>query len=140
MRAPIVCLLLQLAFLASLCDAEPAAGERAATTAALEWLKMVDADKAGESWQALAAPTREAISQWRWKLGFALAQRKFGALTARKLRSTRATNKSPGGRTGEFVLLQYDTTSAKQGPIVEQLTVSHEPDGIWRVGGYTASK
>jgi hypothetical protein len=139
-RFSILCLVLQLFVLPNVSQAESAGDEQAANAAALAWLKMVDDGKSAESWQALAAPTRESISQWRWKLGFALAQRKFGPCSARKLRSSRSTNKSPGGRSGEFVLLEYDTMSAKQGSVVEKLTVSHESDGQWRVGGYVASK
>jgi hypothetical protein len=140
MKFAILGVALQLFILPSVLDGEPAGDEQAAKAAALSWLKMVDEGKSAESWQALAAPTRESISQWRWKLGFALAQRKFGSFTSRKLRSAHSTNKSPGGRSGEFVLLEYDTMSSKQGSVVEKLTVSHESDGQWRVGGYTASK
>ena len=138
MRTLIVCLVLQLCFRTGVLGAEPTASEQAATAAANAWLKLVDEGKAAESWQALAAP--KAMSEWRWKLGFGLAQRKFGSFSARKLRSSHSTNKSPGGRSGEFVLLEYDTMSSKEGPIVEKLTVSHEADGQWRVGGYIASK
>ncbi len=121
-------------------QAEPTRSEKLAETAAGEWLQLVDAGKAAESWQALAGASRQQISQWKWRLGFGLAGRKFGALTARKLRSAQTSDKSPGGRPGEFVLLEYDTTSAKIGPVVEKLTVMHDTDGQWRVAGYTATK
>src|SRR4051812_6688143 len=140
MRVSIICIVLQLSLVPSFLCAEPPAGEQAVTIAAIAWLKLVDDGNAAESWQALAAPTKESIPQWKWKLGFGLSQRKFGSLSARKLRSAHSVDKSPGGRTGEFVLLEYDTMSTKQGPIVEKLTMTHEPDGQWRVGGYTASK
>jgi hypothetical protein len=135
-----LCLALAVCFPFAGLDAGSERPEDAANTAALAWLRLVDDGKAVESWQALAAASRESISQWRWKLGFAIAQRKFGSFTSRKLRSAQTTNKSPGGRSGEFVLLEYDTMSLKQGAIIEKLTVSHEPDGQWRVGGYSAVK
>jgi hypothetical protein len=136
----LLCLALAVCFPLCWLDAGSERPEEAANTAALAWLKVVDDGKAVESWQALAAASRESTSQWRWKLGFAIAQRKFGSFTSRKLRSAQTTNKSPGGRSGEFVLLEYDTISLKQGAIIEKLTVSHEPDGQWRVGGYSAVK
>ncbi|HMG05572.1 MAG TPA: DUF4019 domain-containing protein [Chthoniobacterales bacterium] len=135
-----LCLALAVCFPLGGLDARSERPEEAAHTAALAWLKLVDDGKTVESWQALATASRESISQWRWKLGFAIAQRKFGSFTARKLRSAETTNKSPGGRSGEFVLLEYDTMSLKQGAIIEKLTVSHDSDGQWRVGGYTAVK
>lgn len=121
----------------SLCagDSPP---EKAAIAAAAEWLTLVDAGKSGESWQALAAAPRESMGQWKWKFGFSMAQREFGAFRDRKLRSTEFTTKSPGGRSGEFVLLQYDTTSTKKGKVVEKLTVMRDTDGQWRVASYTA--
>jgi hypothetical protein len=66
-----------------------------------------------------------------------MAQREFGAFRDRKLRSAEFTTKSPGGRTGEFVLLQYDTISTKKGPVVEKLTTMRDTDREWRVASYT---
>jgi hypothetical protein len=111
--------------------------EKLAEAAASKWLALVDAGKSAESWQALAAAPREAMGQWKWKFGFATAQREFGAFRDRKLRSAAFTTKSPGGRAGEFVLLQYDTESTNKGRVVEKLTVMRDTDGEWRVADYT---
>jgi hypothetical protein len=128
--------LLSLLLAASYVGAEPTP-EKAAEAAASKWLALVDAGKSAESWQALAAAPRAAIGQWKWKFGFAMAQREFGAFRDRKLRSAEFTSKSPGGRSGEFVLLQYDTTSTKKGSVLEKLTTMRDTDGEWRVASYT---
>jgi hypothetical protein len=111
--------------------------ERTAQTAAESWLALVDSGKASESWQALARPSRQAISEWRWKLGFSLSQRKFGSFSGRVLRSTGFATKSPSGRTGEYVFLEFQSTSPKRGAVIEKLATIHEPDGQWRVVTYT---
>jgi hypothetical protein len=132
--------LLALTFAALPLQAEPIRSEKLAETAAAEWLQLVDQGKAAESWQALASASRQQTGQLKWRLGFAMAGRKFGSLNARKLRSAQTSDKSPGGRPGEFVLLEYDSNSTKIGPVVEKLTVMHDSDGQWRVAGYTATK
>ena len=117
-------------------ESSPSAAEPAAQAAAQRWLALVDAGQAVESRQATAVPMRESMGEWKWKLGFRLAQMQYGACTGRKLRSSRFSTKSPGGRAGEFVELEFDTRSAKKGAVVEKMTVMHEDDGQWRVLNY----
>jgi hypothetical protein len=133
MKTAVFALLIALSALHA--AASPA--EKAAEAAAARWLTLVDAGKSRESWEALAAAPRESLGQWKWKFGFSMAQREFGAFQDRKLRSAESTTRSPGGRSGEFVLLQYDTTSTKKGAVVEKLTVMRDTDGEWRVASYT---
>ena len=113
------------------------APERAAQTAAESWLALVDAGKVQESWQAMAEPARKGIGEAGWKAGFNSVQQKFGTLTGRKLRSAHPSNKSPGGRSGEFMLFEFQSTSAKHGTVTEKVATSHESDGEWRVISYT---
>jgi hypothetical protein len=110
--------------------------ERAAQTAAESWLALVDSGKAYESWQALAEPARQAIGEWRWKLGFSMSQHKFGTFSGRTLRSARFSTKSPSGRTGEYVFIEFQITSSKRGAVIEKLATMHEADG-WHVVTYT---
>jgi hypothetical protein len=110
--------------------------EQAARKAAESWLALVDSGKASESWQALAEPARQAISEWRWKLGFSMSQHNFGIFSGRKLRSARFSTKSPSGRTGEYVFLEFQSTSSKCGAVVEKLATIHEAGG-WHVVTYT---
>ena len=110
--------------------------ETAAQSAAESWLALVDAGKSVESWQALAAPAHQAIGEWRWNIGFNLSQRKFGSFNTRKLRSARFSTRSPSGRPGEFVFLEFESISAKRGAVVEKLAMIHEADGRWRVVTY----
>lgn len=120
--------------LASVAAEQP---EKSAQRAAESWLDLVDAGKAAETWDALAAPARQAIGQWRWKIGFSLTQRTFGSFTERKFRVARFSNKSPSGRSGEFVFLEFGATSSKKGAVVEKIATTHESDGVWRVVTYT---
>jgi hypothetical protein len=77
------------------------------------------------------------MGESQWKLGFNGVQRKFGTLTDRTLRSAHPSTKSPGGRTGEFVLFEFQSTSAKHGVVTEKVATTHEADGQWRVISYT---
>jgi hypothetical protein len=126
---------LSLSLIASAFGATPS--ERAAQTAAESWLALVDAGKIQESWQALAEPARKGIGEAGWKVGFNTVQQKFGTLTGRTLRSARPSTKSPGGRSGEFILFEFQSTSAKRGAATEKVAMSHEADGAWRVISYT---
>ena len=110
--------------------------ETAAQIAAESWLALVDAGKSVESWQALAAPAHQAIGEWRWKMGFNFSQRKFGSFNTRKLRSARFSTRSPSGRPGEFVFLEFESISAKRGAVVEKVAMIREADGQWRVVTY----
>ena len=138
MKIMLLCLAsaLFLSPLRSRAESAPAAAEPAAQAAAQKWLALVDAGQAVESRLATAAPMREAIGEWKWKLGFNLAQMQYGACTGRKLRSSSFSTRSPGGRNGEFVELEYDSRSTKKGAVVEKMTVMHEADGQWRIVNY----
>jgi hypothetical protein len=111
--------------------------ERAAQTAAESWLALIDGGKVQESFQGLAEPARNGIGELKWKLGFNSIQRKFGPLTGRTLRTAHSATKSPGGRPGEFVLFEFQSTSTKHGTVTEKVATSHEADGEWRVISYT---
>ncbi len=137
MTSPIRIAALLLAFATS-SHAESPAPERAAQLAAESWLSLVDAGKSIESWDALAAPARQSIARWKWRLAFSIAQRQYGAFSSRHLRSTRLATKSPSGRSGEFAYIEFDAISSKKGPVVEKLWAIHEPDGQWRVVTYAA--
>jgi len=66
---------------------------------------------------------------------------------SRKLKSREYTEKPPttrfvGGKVytwgqGKYVVLHYDAAFANKPSAVETVTMMAEPDGVWRVSGYS---
>ena len=73
----------------------------------------------------------------------------LGKLVSRKLKSREYTEKAPatsrviGGRLytwkgpGKYVVIQYDSVFAKKASAVEIVITMTDPDGEWRVSGYS---
>ena len=137
MKYRLVGLIVALAIGSPLTNSAQDTPEKEAQRAAESWLALVDTGKSAESWQALAAPARDSIGQWRWKIGFAMAEKKFGPISRRTLRSAKFSTKSPSGRPGEFVFIEFGSTSTKKSAVTEKLATMRESDRQWRVVTYT---
>jgi hypothetical protein len=125
-------MLVPASFSAAASDADISAAQVAATI----WLSKLDADQFSESWELLSPGSKKAISRWRWNLQCKLGRMSLGRVRSRKEKSTEHRTKSPGGRSGEFIVLRYETSSEKKGTIIEEVAVEKDHDNQWRVGGY----
>jgi hypothetical protein len=109
----------------------------AARAAATVWLSKLDANQFSECWELLSSDLKKGVSRWRWNLQGKLGRMMMGEARSRKEKSVERTAKSPGGRSGEFVLFRYETVSQKRGAVIEEVAVQKDHDGQWRVGGYS---
>jgi hypothetical protein len=120
---------------ATACAGDPAA-EKAAETAALSWLALVDEGRYAESWDAASAAFRSAVGKADWENAVRAARGPFGKLASRKLLGAKFTTQVPGAPAGEYVVIQYAATFAGGRTATETVTPMKEKDGAWKVSGY----
>jgi hypothetical protein len=126
-------LILALLIPISLQAATPA---EAAQAAAEPWLKKIDAAQYLETYQGLCSSTRGTLDAPRWELAIAQVRVPVGALVKRKLISAKYMTRLPDGPTGQYVMLQYQVSFAKNPSAVETVTMVLDRDNQWRAGGY----
>jgi hypothetical protein len=110
--------------------------EKIAEATAAQWLAVADAGQYGESWDAAAELFKKAVTRDQWIQALSQVRSPFGKLVSRKLRLARYLTDMPGAPTGEYVVMEFDTTFANSGAMTERITPMNDPDGTWRVSGY----
>jgi hypothetical protein len=109
----------------------------AATAAARDWLALVDREDVAGSYKAAGAKFRKALGEKEWIAANAKERRPRGAVGARTLFQTALNAKVPESYgPGEYALLGFRTSFAKQMDARETVTLERESDGVWRVIGY----
>ena len=121
--------------------------EDAAQAAAESWLKLVDGGDYSASWDQAAKAFKGAVKQPDWGQMAGGARTPLGKLVSRKLKSREYTEKAPttrviGGKVytwgdGKYVIIQYDAVFANKASAVETVIPMADPDGVWRVSGYS---
>ena len=115
---------------------QPTGVVEAAGLAAERWLKLVDAGKYEESWDATAAFFQKAVSKEQWQKQLQSVRTPLGRLQSRKLLSVTFTTSLPGAPDGEYVVVQFDTNFENMKPGIETVTPMKSEDGKWQVSGY----
>lgn len=109
----------------------------AAVAAARDWLALVDSGDTTGSYKAAGAKFRKALGDREWVAANARERTPRGAVTARTLFQTALNAKVPESYgPGEYALLGFRTSFAKQLDARETVTLERESDGVWRVIGY----
>ena len=115
--------------------AEPAK-EKAAVSAAEQWLSLVDEGKYGESWKEAAGYFRNAVKQEQWEQAAQAVRKPLGKLVSRKVKSTAYQTTLPGAPDGEYVVIEFATAFENKKTATETVTPMMDKDGKWRVSGY----
>lgn len=110
--------------------------EEVAVKAAEQWLALIDAGKATESWESASGYFKKALPQESWGKSLDAVRKPLGDVITRKLKSVRYTKTLPGAPDGEYVVLQFDTSFTNKKTAVETVTPMLDKDGKWRVSGY----
>ena len=108
----------------------------AAQAAARDWLVLTDAGNAGGSYAAAGAKYRSALTAEQWAGALASARTPFGPVVQRTF-ATGQTGKPQGAPDGEYAVVVFRTAFEKKSDTAETLTMEREPDGQWRVIGYS---
>ena len=121
--------------------------EDAAQAAVESWLAGVDAGDYAGSWERAGRLLKASVKQEEWSEAAAATRAPLGAVVSRALKSREATEKPPttrtiGGRvytwaSGRYVVVRYDTAFTNKAAAVETVVAAAEPDGAWRVSGYS---
>lgn len=102
-----------------------------------DFLKLVDAKKYGESWDASSDFLKQSVSRSEWSTQMVKSRETIGDVASRKLKSSMPQKDPAGAPPGEYLLQTYETVFTSQGaPKTETLPLIKAPDGRWRAVGY----
>lgn len=111
------------------------AAEQAAIQSAQVWLDLVDGGSYAKSWEDTAAVFKSAVSQADWEKTAQAVRAPLRRMVSRKIKSQQYATFLPGAPTGEYVVIQYDTTFENKANAVETITPLLDKDGQWKVSG-----
>ena len=116
--------------------AEDSEKEKAAVSAAVKWLNMVDEGKYSDSWKEAAEYFRNMIKQEQLNHSLQAVREPLGEVVSRQVKSTTYTTSLSGAPDGEYVVIQFDTSFENKKAAIETVTPMMDKDGTWRVTGY----
>jgi hypothetical protein len=107
-----------------------------AQAAARDWLVLTDAGNATASYGAAGEKYRAALTPDQWTKALASVRTPLGAVVQRTFANGQ-TGKPQGAPDGEYAMVVFRTAFANKTDTAETLTLEREPDGKWRVIGYS---
>lgn len=132
---------------ASAAQAQPAAPagaihdpeiEKAGQTAAQAWLLLLDRRDWGTAWDMSSAVFRKNVPLPSWMDGIPKVRQPFGAFIERQPAEVVYKKTLAGQPDGDYVTSIFISKFEKKADVQETVTAVREPDGRWRVTGYTA--
>jgi len=111
------------------------ANEPLGSTAAREWLNIVDAGNYSESWQKTDSLFQSQLSQNEWDKALKGVRTPLGKVNSRSESSTKEYATLPGVPDGEYLVIQFQTDFQNKKPATETLTLS-KSSGKWLPVGY----
>lgn len=122
---------------ASGCAPKAAAGaKKAATAAAHKWLGEIDNGQYAQSWQDASVDFQRKVTEGQWKSALAAVRQPIGAVVSRNLKSAQYATQLPGAPSGQYVVMQFDTSFAHKKSTTETVTFTQGKDGQWKADGY----
>ena len=110
--------------------------EAAGKLAASGWLLLLDRGDWGRAWETSSAVFRASVPLGNWMDGIPKAREPFGRVVERTPAVTAYKTALEGRPPGEYVTVIFDTKFDKK-QAEEIVTTVREPDGKWRVTGYS---
>ena len=111
--------------------------EKAGQIAANAWLLLLDRKDWGTAWDASSGVFRENVPLGAWMDNVPRLRDPLGKFIERDAGEA-VYKKTLGTRQGDFVTVFFNSKFANKADVVETVTTVREPDGRWRVTGYTA--
>ena len=108
----------------------------AAQAAARDWLVLTDAGNATASYGAAGEKYRTVLTADQWTKALASVRTPLGAVAQRTFANGQI-GKPQGAPDGEYAMVVFRTAFANKTDTAETLTLEREPDGKWRVIGYS---
>ncbi len=110
--------------------------EKAAMSAANEWVKLIDDSKYKESYLEAASFFKTKVTEGQWVQSAKDARQPLGKLLSRKVKLKQYTKTLPGAPDGEYVVIQFDSDFEQKKGVVETITPMFDKDKKWHVSGY----
>jgi hypothetical protein len=111
--------------------------EKAGQLAAAGWLTLLDRRDWGTAWETSAATFRNAVPLASWLDGAPKARADFGALQERSPVTVGYKDRLDRMPAGDYVTVVFASKFQQRGEVQETVTTVREPDGRWRVMGYS---
>lgn len=111
------------------------ANNPAGSSAAIEWLKIVDAGSYAESWQKSDSYFQSQLSQDTWESALKSVRSPLGKVNSRSELGAKEYTSLPGVPDGEYLILQFQTEFQNKKSAIETLTLS-KSSGQWLPVGY----
>jgi uncharacterized protein DUF4019 len=112
--------------------------EKAGQTAAHAWLVLLDRKDWGTAWDASSQVFRQSVPLPAWMDNIPKLRDPFGAFVEREPVEAAYRKTLPGRPEGDYVTVVFTSRFAGKEQVQETVTTVREPDGRWRVTGYTA--
>lgn len=110
--------------------------ETAGRVAAAGWLTLLDRRDWGTAWESSASTFRKSVPLANWMEGVPKVRADLGALQDRAPVTVAYRERIEGLPPGEYVSVIFRSKFAQR-EIEEVVTTVREPDGRWRVTGYS---
>lgn len=115
----------------ALADPQAAAREVAAI-----WMKEIDGDQYGKSWDQAASLFQSEVTREKWETNMIRVRGLLGSAEKRKLVSSRYQHSLPGMPDGDYVVITWATQFEHKARALEIITPMKDKDGRWKVAGY----
>lgn len=112
--------------------------EKAGQMSAHAWLLLLDRKDWGTAWDSSSQVFRQAVPLASWMDNIPKLRDPLGALVERQPAEAVYKKTLAGRPDGDYVSVVFVSKFAKKPQVVETVTTVREPDGRWRVTGYTA--
>ena len=110
----------------------------AAYQASLSWLKLLDKEKYGDSWEKSSSLMKTAIQKEAWTHVLEQTHKPFGHLISRDIMDKRAAKNPKGLPPGEYMVMVYKSSFAHKASTLELVTLYLEK-GHWNIVTYQAN-
>ena len=107
-----------------------------AKQAALDWLKIIDDEEYGKSWDEASSLFKLAVSQKDWGKAVSSVRGPLGKVKSRDQISADYSTQLPGAPDGEYVVLRFKTNFENAENMNETIVPMKDADGKWRISGY----
>ena len=112
--------------------------ENEGKTAATGWLTLLDRRDWGTAWERSATLFRKNVPLGTWMDNIPKVREPFGTLVQREAVGVVYKTTLPGHPDGDYVTVSFASKYDKKADVKELVTTVREPDGRWRVTGYSA--
>jgi hypothetical protein len=112
--------------------------EKAGQMSAHAWLLLLDRKDWGTAWDTSSQVFRQAVPLPTWMDNVPKLRDPLGAFVERQPAEAVYKKTLAGRPAGDYVTAVFVSKFANKPQVVETVTTVREPDGRWRVTGYTA--